>query len=325
MFAGSGGRDGLVRRREAALRAPGGIVLFVLGDGLIDQRLLIAVLAIGRGDLPVGHAVLDGVLEHPAQRLDRCAVGHRALVLDLEHALRNHVGDLNEVRRHKALVELVFAVDENQIVHFRRLAGGERAAAVEQRQRLIAGDAVRAQAVDRLELHDGVLCAGAEVAVGRAGEIAQCDERFLHPDHGRAVCALFERRVAHRRSRRLRSRRGHGRGRGYRRRLGRGRFGNQILAAVAVLRAEGREDRGRGRDGRLGCGRRLRRGRAGLGGRLKRCGIDLRHQGCRGDAQHDDQQDGQRGEQHADERVLKRRGGRPARSAGLGVHGSSLG
>ena len=90
---------------------------------------------------------------------------------------------------------------------------------------------------------------GAEVAVRRTGEIAKIRKRLLHVPHVLAGHASFERAIAfcggggrRRGGRRM------GRNR-CRRRFGRGRFGDQRLAAVAELRAEGRIDRGRRRDG----------------------------------------------------------------------------
>ena len=93
--------------------------------------------------------------------------------------------------RDVVLAERPVAVDQHEIIRLRHLRGGKRGAGIEQRQRLFARDAVRAQAVDRLELDDGVLCAGAEVAVGRAGEVAQRDER-VHAAQLQAVDELAE-------------------------------------------------------------------------------------------------------------------------------------
>ena len=161
----------------------------------------------------------------------------------------------------------MLTIDQNQEIGLRRLIGGKRVAAVEQLLRLCARQTVGAQPVDGLKPGDGLLRVCAEGAVGRVGEIAQINQRLLELFNVLAGGILFQRPG------RNGGRRGGVGGRGGRhgreRIRGRG-IGNQVRAAVAVLRAERGVNRWRGRDGRLGAGRRFdARHSGGVGQRVE--------------------------------------------------------
>ena len=71
MFARSGGGDGVVGGGQAAVARPIRVILSIFGDGVVHQLLLLAVRAIGRGNLEIGNAVGDGGGEHLPQPLCR--------------------------------------------------------------------------------------------------------------------------------------------------------------------------------------------------------------------------------------------------------------
>lgn len=254
MFARSGGGDGVIGGGQAAVARPIRVILSIFGDGVVHQLLLLAVRAIGRGNLEIGNAVGDGGGEHLPQRFGGGSVGLCAGILDLHDVGGEYVFNRHQIGRRVVLAELVLTIDQNQEIGLRRLIGGKRAAAVEQLLRLCARQPVGAQAVDGLKPGDGLLRVCAEGAVGRIGEVAQINQRLLELFNVLAGGILFQRPG------RNGGRRGGVGGRGGRhgreRIRGRG-IGNQVRAAVAVLRAERGVNRRRGRDGRLGAGRGL--------------------------------------------------------------------
>ena len=159
----------------------------------------------------------------------------------------------------------MLAVDEHEKIRLGRLIGGKRIAAVQQFLRLDACQPIHAQPVDGLKADDSLLRIRAERAVRRVVQVAQIDERLLELFHVLAGEILFERA-----RRRFCGFRGIGWGGCRRGRdahgVGGGRFGNQVCAAIAILRAEGRVNRRSRGDGGFGSRRGIdfRRGVCGV-------------------------------------------------------------
>ena len=255
VLAGSGGGDRVVSGGEGLLLGPVGVVAKIGLDGLVRQLLLLGVGAVGGGDLPVGHAVSRGPFHHGAQGFYGGLVRLGAFVFDLQQVVGDVAFDVHQMHRHIVLAQRLLAVDQDQEIRGGGGAGGQRLPFVEQGEGLLPRDAVRREAVDRLELDDRGAGVAAEAAVRRVGEVAQAGKGLLQPAHIVSLSAFFEGLVGF--GRRFRDgHRAEGGGGGL---LRHRRGGDQAAVAIAVLRAERREDRRRRRDGGDGAGRGFRR------------------------------------------------------------------
>ena len=246
VLAGPGGGDRVVGGGEGLLLGPVGVVAKIGLDGLVHELLLFGVGAVGGGDLPVGYAVGCGPFQQGAQGFHGGLVRLGALVFDLQQVAGDVALDVHQMHRHIVLAQRLLAVDQDQEIRGGGGAGGQRLPFVEQRKGLLPRDAVRREAVDRLELDDRGAGVAAEAAVRRVGEVAQAGKGLLQPAHVVSLSAFFEGLVGF--GRRFRD--GHGAEGGGGGLLRHRRGGDQAAVAVAVRRAERREDRGCRRDGR---------------------------------------------------------------------------